>query len=111
MRRRQSEFVLWRPRKPEPAPRLVIGRFQAGNPPTLAEERVFDLAPAAAAEELWVRAAADCGLSDGTVYHYWFEVLDSDPRNAAPLMIRCTDPFATTVDWRLLVDASVSSDR
>jgi pullulanase len=102
MRRRRTQFVLWRPGRTAPTPRLVIGRFQAGNPPTLTRDQTFDLAPDPAAEELWVRAAADCGLVDDTVYHYWFELVDSDPRKAEPRAIRCTDPFATTVDWRLL---------
>jgi pullulanase len=102
MRRRRTHFVLWRPANIAPVPRLVIGRFQAGNPPSLVAEQTLDLAVDPGIAELWVRAAQDCGLADGSVYHYWFEVLDSDPRRRQHVAIRCTDPFATTVDWRLL---------
>jgi pullulanase len=101
-RRRRTQFVLWRPGTTTPPPRLVIGRFRPGNPTTLADEQTFDLAADPTVEELWLRDARDCGLVDDTVYHYWFELMDSDPRRSAPRAIRCTDPFATTVDWRLL---------
>jgi pullulanase len=46
--------------------------------------------------------AAACGLTDGTVYHYWFEVTDSSPIHNPPQRILCTDPTALTVDWRLV---------
>jgi hypothetical protein len=51
--------------------------------------------------DLWSRSGADCGLVDGEVYHYWFEVTDSRPGGAGA-RLRRTDPAATTVDWRLL---------
>jgi pullulanase len=99
--RRRSAFVLWRPRQTQPPPRLVLGRFQAGNPPSLADEVVHDLALVQGIPDLWSRFAADCGLMDGEVYHYWFEVTDSRPGGAG-VRLRRTDPAATTVDWRLL---------
>jgi pullulanase len=46
--------------------------------------------------------AAACGLTDNTVYHYWFEVTDSSRFHTPPQRILCTDPTALTVDWRLL---------
>jgi 1,4-alpha-glucan branching enzyme len=103
--RRRTHFVLWNPAHSDPAPRLVIGRYQPGNPPVLSSEQQLDLVLEAGTGELWLRAARDCGLDEGRVYHYWFEVLDADPRVKAPRVIRCTDPFATTVDWRLLAPA------
>ena len=36
-RRRQTHFVLWRPADADRPPSLVIGRFAAGDPPTLVE--------------------------------------------------------------------------
>ncbi len=43
--------------------------------------------------DLFGIAAADCGLNDGWVYHYFFETADG---------IQTTDPAAYAVDWRLL---------
>lgn len=98
---RAHAFVLWRPAASPVAPRLVIGRFQPGNPPSLADRQTHDLAPVAGHPDLWLVEAAACGLVDGQVYHYWFEVPDSSPGHAGvPVLV--TDPFATTVDWRLM---------
>jgi pullulanase len=80
---------------------VVLGRFQPGNPPSLAGEAVHNLALVAGMPDLWSRSAADCGLIDREVYHYWFEVTDSRPGGAGAALRR-TDPAATTVDWRLL---------
>jgi hypothetical protein len=46
-------------------------------------------------------AAANCGLDDGVVYHYWFEVDDSRSAFQPPARVVVTDPFATCVDWRI----------
>jgi len=96
---KKAAFVLWLPYNvnPEP-PTLVIGQFQAGNPPSLANRQVFPLTQQA---DLWSIDAAQCGLTDGQVYHYWFEVSDSSPTRDGS-RIACTDPTAFTVDWRLL---------
>jgi pullulanase len=48
----------------------------------------------------WIDAVA-CGLTDNTVYHYWFEVTDSSPFHTPSQRILCTDPTALSVDWRL----------
>ena len=97
---KKTSFVLWHPNKTQPAPKLVIGRFQAGNPPTLADRRVFDLSPMVGSNDLWSIKAAQCGLANGQVYHYWFEVSDSSPVRDGRRIL-CTDPTALTVDWRL----------
>jgi 1,4-alpha-glucan branching enzyme len=96
---KKAAFVLWYPHytNPEP-PTLVIGQFQAGNPPSLINRRSFPLTQQG---ELWSIAAVQCGLVDGQVYHYWFEVSDSSPTRDRS-RISCTDPLAFTVDWRLL---------
>lgn len=96
---KKKAFVLWNPHNinPEP-PTLVIGQFQAGNPPSLANRQIFPLTQQG---DLWSIDAAKCGLIDGQVYHYWFEVSDSSPTHNGS-RIACTDPTAFTVDWRLL---------
>lgn len=100
--RKQTQFVLWHP-KPDAAagPVLVIGQFQAGNPPALANQQRFNLALVDGFTDLFAIDAADCELADGEVYHYWFEVEDSDPSRNPPQRVLCTDPIASTVDWRL----------
>src|SRR5919202_4182381 len=102
LRRKETHFVLWRPDPTVPPPRLIIGRFQSGNPPALTDQQVFDLRPSAGADELWELPAAECGLADG-VYHYWFDVTDTNPYRDHRFdgRIACTDPTAWTVDWRL----------
>src|SRR5262245_13590813 len=35
LERKQTHFVLWRPGPKNPPPKLIIGAFQAGRPPTL----------------------------------------------------------------------------
>lgn len=97
-------FVLWRPWNTWPAPRLIIGRFQPGNPPTLIQQQTWDLAELPGQPGLWGIAAAQCGLGEGSVYHYWFEVTDSSPFRSG-WRILCTDPLAHTVDWRLRANA------
>lgn len=97
---KQSTFVLWRPKHTSVAPKLVIGQFSPGNPPTLAHSQEFDLELLPGKTDLWGIAASACGLTSGEIYYYWFEVTDSNPgRNGGRM--RCTDPTAFTVDWLL----------
>ena len=103
--RRTSHFLLWRPNESVTPPLLVLGRFQPGNPPTLTDERQFTMKPAAGVSGLWQIAAADCGLADGDIIHYWFEVEDTHPHRSLSRTVRCTDPAAHTVDWRLTADS------
>ena len=96
---KKTAFVLWHPHNINPnPPTLVIGQFQAGNPPSLVNRQVFPLTQKG---DLWSIDATKCGLIDGQVYHYWFEVTDSSPTRDGS-RISCTDPTAFTVDWRLL---------
>ena len=54
----------------------------------------------------------DCGkspppaaaLADGDIVHYWFEVEDTHAPSPPPV-VRCTDPAAHTVDWRLTAES------
>jgi 1,4-alpha-glucan branching enzyme len=102
---KQTAFVLWRPLVTRVPPRLVIGTFVPGNPPTLGDERELELERSPDFPDLWRRDAIASGLVDGQAYHYWFEVTDSSPfRNGQRIL--CTDPTAFTVDWRLLSPGS-----
>jgi 1,4-alpha-glucan branching enzyme len=98
---RRRQFLLWRPARVHPPPRLVIGRFAGGVLPELADEHTFELAQFDDVADLWGIDAASCDLSDGSVYHYWFEVTDSRPGGPGGRLL-VTDPLASTVDWRLL---------
>jgi pullulanase len=100
LRRKRTHFVLLRPRNTQPTPRIVIGVFQPGNPPSLSSQQIFDLANSPATSDLWEIKATDCNLLDGQVYHYWFELRDSR-RPGQTSVIQCTDPAAEIVDWRL----------
>jgi len=102
LQRKETHFALWRPARNQPAPRLVIGKLKHGNPPDFIEHNRFDLQPTAEHTDLWTIAATDCHLVDGEVYHYWFEVNDSNPYKHNNRRILCTDATALTVDWRLL---------
>jgi pullulanase len=105
---RKTHFVLWRP-APVAAganpPALVIGQLDpAANPPALTGVRTLPLQPSplTTAGDLWEIAAADCGLLDGQVYHYWFEVANADVYAASPgTRLQCTDPAAYCTDWRI----------
>jgi 1,4-alpha-glucan branching enzyme len=98
---KKTRFVLWRPADTTIPPRLVIGEFSPGNPPSLANRQEFELERLAGQADVWGIDADDCGLTDGSVYHYWFEVSDSSPDRDGSRIL-CTDPMAFTVDWRLL---------
>ena len=100
---RKKAFVLWRPELTD-IPRLVIGQFAAGNPPTLVERRFFELTRVEGHVDLWSISAAACELREGQVYHYWFDVRDSSPYRDRQRIL-CTDPLASTVDWRLKSEA------
>ena len=105
LQRKRTHFVLWRPRIKDPPPALVIGTFQAGNPPSFALLNRVDLAPSQVSADLWEVAAAACGLTDDRVYHYWLEVANANPKTRSAARIQCTDPTAWTVDWRLRAPA------
>src|SRR5438477_3379646 len=98
--RKQTGFVLWRPRSTAAPPKLVIGTFGAGPPPTLAGSKTLPMLLVAGTTDLYEIPVASCGLTEGTVYHYWFEA-DTNAYGATPTRIRVTDPTAFSVDWRL----------
>src|SRR5437764_767647 len=99
--RRKTQFTLWRPNGNTNSPKLVIGTFQAGNPNAVVGRSEFDLATSASAPGLWSIGAKATGLPDG-IYHYWFRVENTHPDRPANSEILVTDPFAATVDWRVV---------
>ena len=100
--RRNTSFLLWLPNLTIKAPILVIGKFSAGNPNTLANRQDLPLSAVGPnAPGLWALTAQQSGLADG-IYHYWFKVDNTNRGEPAGSSILCTDPFATTVDWNLL---------
>ena len=98
--RRKTHFTLWRPNGNTNAPKLVIGTFQAGNPNVVANRVELSLVTSANTPGLWTLGAGDTGLDDG-IYHYWYRVDNTHPGRPAGSTVLVTDPFATTVDWRV----------
>lgn len=101
IKRKRKSFILWRPGSSDEPPRLVIGEMVHGNPPSFAQLGSFIMQPAADHPDLWEFEAKQCGLTNGSVYHYWFEVTDTNPYLAAKGRMLVTDPAACCVDWRL----------
>ncbi len=100
--RKETHFILWRPRGTDPPPHLVIGQFRPGNPPSFEKLQSAPLRQSGLHSDLWEIPAMALGLVNGEVYHYWFQVKNSNPYKASEALILCTDPTALTVDWRLL---------
>jgi 1,4-alpha-glucan branching enzyme len=99
--RRKTHFTLWRPNGNTNVPTLVIGKFQGGNPNVVGNRVELSLATSTQTPGLWTLAAKDAGLADG-IYHYWFRVDNTHPARPAGNTVLVTDPFATTVDWRVV---------
>jgi pullulanase len=102
-KRRKTHFVLWGLKSPTTyTPQLVIGEFLAGNPPTLTNQKKQPLKLVSGFSDLWEVSAAECNLTEEKVYHYWFEVQDTDPEKSPSSPIYINDPIAHTIDWRLI---------
>src|SRR5262245_60791701 len=97
--RRETAFVLWQLGQQVEPPRLIIGWVQPGTPIVLVGEQSLALRQVPGFDDLWELPANECGLVDGWIYYYWFEVASSGPESSR---VRITDPLATAVDWRLL---------
>lgn len=106
--RRETHFVLWSPTEPTDPPKLILGRIRNGNPPTfqelLREPLQKATGPGGAISGLWELPANTLGLSDGDVYHYWYEVDNRLPGSSGRVVV--TDPLASVVDYRLVPDAN-----
>jgi 1,4-alpha-glucan branching enzyme len=105
--RASANFVLWAPG--QTAPSLVIGTFAPGAPPSLAGRQTFNLTAVSGVTGLFEISPVTCGLSNGTVYHYWFEVDDTSPGHAPGARISVTDAIACTPDWRLTLGTQPAS--
>src|SRR5687767_6651105 len=108
LRRRETHFVLWCPAVIATPPVLLIGQLVNGNPPTFNELARKALQPATnpggTLDGLFELDAASLGLTDGHVYHYWFEVDDTSPGGSG--RVQTTDPLAAVVDYRLYAPAN-----
>ena len=92
-KRRKTHFVLWGLKSSATyTPQLVIGEFLAGNPPTLTNQKKYPLKLVSGFSDLWEVSAAKCNLSDGKVYHYWYEVQDTEPEKNPSAQIYVNDP-------------------
>ena len=94
--RKSTHFLLWSPSGAATGPELVIGTFRPGNPPTLAGDGAIPLAPCRERRSLAGRPRCrrpSAACKSGHVYHYWFEVQDTNVyRAVAEPLLRCTDP-------------------
>src|SRR6516162_2109379 len=90
--RKESAFVIWRVGNINPPPMLVIGQLQVGNPFALVNEHRFTLQPVAGFPDLFEIPAANCNLTHGQLYHYWFEVSVDHPERPADAGLPITDP-------------------
>ncbi|KAK4151210.1 putative alpha amylase [Chaetomidium leptoderma] len=102
--RRHRSFVLWLP-SIDPnrrAPQLIIGTLESGDARFKQLTRQA-LIQSSNHPELWELSPVTLGLPlrDG-VYHYWFEVQDTSSGTTTSNTILVTDPFAYTVDYRIL---------
>jgi pullulanase len=105
LKRRASKFVAWVPPAQAQPPSLIVGQLKPGNPPTLTNTKTVPFVPSPLSG-LFDLDPATCGLVDGQTYHYWIQVDDSRSTAVPPARIAVTDPFATSVDWRLFPPAA-----
>lgn len=103
--RKKTHFVFWRPSlaaSPANPPALVIGQIDAAAALTGVRTLSLALSPISTAGDLWEISALDCGLTDGQVHHYWFQVANANVYSTSPnVNLLCTDPAAYCVDWRV----------
>ncbi|MGA1876329.1 MAG: alpha-amylase family glycosyl hydrolase [bacterium] len=100
---KETNFVLWRPNTTS-IPKLMIGKFKLGNPSQLVSIINHDLSQHPDHQDLWILPLGSLSgeLSDGQVYHYFFDVHCTNPyKEPDNQCICCTDPTAWSVDWRL----------
>ncbi len=107
LKRKETNFVLWRPGASDFTPALFIGSIDF-LPPASGKFKLENFKeitltqPDSQFPELWEIPAASCGLEEGKVYFYWFKVRNTEPFDAAnsKQVIYCTDPLAYTIDRR-----------
>lgn len=96
--RKQTNFILWRPGAVVPIPNLYIGARPTSLEAGFTDFRELPLQPSSEFPDLWEIPAANCGLTDGQVYYYWFKVRNTDAYTNDYQVFYCTDPIAWTVD-------------
>ena len=99
--RKARGFILWRVGNTTAPPKLIIGQLKVGNPIAFINSQQLDMQLVAGFTDLWELPVTACNLTEGQVYHYWFEVSVSHPNRPATAQLQITDPMAFTVDWRL----------
>jgi pullulanase len=108
--RRQTRFVVWCPATVASPPELIVGQLLNGNPPTFKQLARKALHAAAGSvgtvEGLFELDATALDLTEGQIYHYWFEVEDTSPGGTG--RVQTTDPLAAVVDYRLYAPANPS---
>ncbi|KAH8679502.1 glycoside hydrolase superfamily [Tricladium varicosporioides] len=103
LERRRDRFMLWipggAPRGDDP--NLILGTFYTGPPATV---HISSKTPLVASNRpgLWELNPNTISpkLENNSIYHYWFEITDTSSEGLG--IIRVTDPFAYTVDYRVL---------
>lgn len=101
VRRKRTHFVLWRPGVTSNPPKLVIGTSTSGPNPRFTNQQKFVLRPVEGIPDLYELPAGECGLKEGGIYHYWFEVVDTNAYVGQHNVVWITDPAAYSVDWKL----------
>jgi hypothetical protein len=109
LNRRFEAFVLWAP-EPEPPftkpPELVLGRVEHDWPHSFRKVFKRPLSESRDHPDLW-ELDPRSDLTDGMVYHYWFEIEDSSPDRRGAMCV--TDPLAFTVAHTVAVDQGEQS--
>lgn len=99
LERRKENFVLWIPGEVKNTPSLIIGAIDNAVPATFTPTFEGQLTKADI-PDVWELDpnSIQPPLQDGSVYHYWFQVVDTSPENLGT--IKVTDPLVYTVDYR-----------
>ena len=103
--RKETAFVLWRVGNTNQPPTLIIGQLHPGTPITFSNEQRFTLQPVAGFPHS-LQSPRPTNLTDGQVYHYWFE-FRKPPR--APDYRSPTHHRPDCVGWRICACAARAS--
>ena len=101
---RKTNFVLWRPAKTDPKPKVYIAHveFNYSESKILFEKTgEHELLQSKNFSDLWLLNVQDCNLTENTIYYYWFKVKNSNPYEKNEDILYVTDPYATVVDERM----------
>lgn len=106
---RKTSFALWVPGAVIHNVNLILAIINAGSPITVQHLPPYNLSQTALG--LWTLPANATVIQPNKLYHYWYDVTVN--QGGSPRTVRITDPFATTVDWRILAkpaDPNANSD-